>query len=316
MNTDTFDIPFDFDTDHTFGVVALLGAPNVGKSTLLNHILGQKIAIVTPKPQTTRNRISGILTEDDAQIMFLDTPGLHRLRGRMNSFLLRSAKSAAASADVVLAMVDAACFTSSSGAFDKETGPLFDYLQTSDQPVLFAVNKVDLVKDKSLLLPLMEQLANASPDVEIHPISALSGQGVPELKEAVKARLPKGPPMFPEDLASTVPMRFMAAETIREKLFLRLKQEVPYNTAVEIESWEEPKGKGSIKIGAVIYVSKPTHKSIVIGKAGSTLKEIGTQARVELEEMLDNKVFLRLFVKVKEAWTENPNFLSALGLGE
>ncbi|WP_027367065.1 GTPase Era [Desulfocurvibacter africanus] len=304
------------DSNRKFGMVALMGPPNAGKSTFLNHVLGQKVAIVSPKPQTTRNQISGIWTTERGQVVFLDTPGVHQLRGKMNKFLLQSAWQAVAQSNVVLVFLDAAAYAGRLEKFSSESSPLMQGLQKPGLPLIVAVNKVDKVKNKADLLSLMARIAEVWPGAEIFPISALTGDGVPELLEHVLAKLPEGTAMFPEDQISTVPMRFMAAETVREKLFIALRQELPYSTAVEIEQWEEEPERNFTRIGAVIYTSRPSHKAMIIGKQGSLLKQIGQEARLELEEMLEGKVFLELWVKVKEGWTEDPGFLRSIGLGE
>jgi len=299
---------------HKFGVVALMGPPNAGKSTLMNGYLGQKVAIVSPKPQTTRNRISGILTRDDAQVVFLDTPGVHRLRGKLNRFLLESAWQALSGADVAVALLDGAHYAAKPGAMEADVKPLVEPLKGFGGPVIVGINKVDAVKDKARLLPVMENAARFFPGAEIVPLSAVSGDGREQLLSRVLTHLPEGPAMYPEDQVSTAPVRFLAAEIVREKLFLELRQELPYSTAVEIEHWaEEPE---RVVINAVVYVARDTHKSMVIGKGGAMLKKIGSAARVEIEELLEQKVRLELWVKVRQDWTEDPGFLRALGLGE
>lgn len=301
---------------HKFGMVALIGPPNAGKSTLMNQYLGQKVAIVSPRPQTTRNRISGILTNDDAQIVFLDTPGIHQLRGKMNRFLLESAWNALASADVVVVLIDAALYSAKPHLLDKEIKPLVKPVSESGRPVLVAVNKVDRVKDKPAMLPVMQRAAELWPEAEFVPISALRGQGTEELLERILENVPEGAPMFPEDQISTAPVRFMASEIIREKLFYSLRQELPYSTAVEIEAWDETSRKDMVMVNAVIYTSQKNHKGMIIGKQGSNLKKIGTEARKDIAELLDCKVHLELWVKVRSGWTEDPGFLRAMGLGE
>lgn len=303
-------------TDHKFGMVALIGPPNAGKSTLMNQFLGQKVAIVSPRPQTTRNRISGILSTESEQVVFLDTPGIHRLRGKMNRFLLDSAWNALAGCDLVVVMFDAALYASKPHLFDKELAPLIKPVRESGRPVLVAVNKADRLKDKPALLPVLQKAAEQWPEAELFPLSALKGQGTDALLHAIKARIPEGPPMYPDDQVSTVPLRFMAAEAIREKLFYSLQQELPYGTAVEIELWEEDEEAGRVNIGAVIYTSKKNHKGMIIGKQGANLKDVGTRSRMELNEMLGMKVHLELWVKVRSGWTEDPGFLRAMGLGE
>ncbi|BBD09407.1 GTPase Era [Desulfovibrio ferrophilus] len=297
------------------GTVVLLGPPNAGKSTLLNTFLGQKLAIVTPKPQTTRNQITGILTDDDSQIIFLDTPGVHRMRGRMNRFLLQSAWAGVEAADCIVIMADADLYSRKPQLLARELDPIVKGVQRAHQPVYVALNKIDLVRDKAALLPLMQVLGEMWPEAGILPISASKGKGLDELLATVKKHLPEGPPMFPEDQLSTVPLRFMAAETIREKLFMSLKQELPYSTAVEIEQWDEDEN-GLIRIGALIWVARDNHKAMVIGKGGQNLKEIGRASRLELKQLLGGKVHLEMWVKVRRDWTEDSNFLRTIGLGE
>ncbi len=299
-----------------FGFVALLGPPNSGKSTLMNQYLGQKIAIVSPKPQTTRNRISGILTDEDSQVVFLDTPGIHRMRGKMNRFLLDTAWDALSNSDVIVILFDAAFFAAKPHMMEKELEPLVKPINGSGRKIFVAVNKIDKVKDKAMLLPVMEKAQAMWPEAEFFPVSARKGEGIDILLEKVKEALPEGPPMFPEDQVSTVPMRFMASEVIREKLFMSLQQELPYSTAVEIEFWNQDPDKNLVNIGAIIYTSKKNHKGMIIGKGGQNLKKIGIKARTEIEEMLEQKVMLELWVKVKEDWTEDVGFLRSIGLGE
>lgn len=301
---------------HSFGVVVLLGPPNAGKSTLLNAVLGQKVAIVTPKPQTTRNRISGILSDERGQVVFLDTPGVHAFKGRLNQFLNRAAWNSVQGADAVVVMVDAHLYLQKPQFMDKELAPLAKRVAEATQPVFVAVNKVDKLADRSLVLPLMERLAALWPDAELFPVSATKGLGLGELLDSVRAVLPQGPPMFPEDQISTMPLRFMAAEIVREKLFLKLRQELPYSTAVEIEAWEEEPERGFTRINAVVYVARDNHKAMVIGKGGKTLKAIGSEARIELMDLLEGRVHLELWVKVRPDWTEDAVFLRTLGLGE
>lgn len=299
-----------------FGFVALMGPPNAGKSTLMNSYLGQKVAIVSPKPQTTRNRITGILTTDEAQIVFLDTPGVHGLRGVMNKFLLDSAFTSLTSANVAVLIVDAAFLAGKPDKAFKELKPLMDPINQAHRPTFIAANKMDKVKDKRELLPVIQRLSETFPDAEIVPLSAKNDDNTKVLLDKITGSLPVSPPMFPEDQVSTVPMRFMASEIVREKLFYELRQELPYSTAVEIEHWEEETEKNLVHIHAVIYTSRPNHKGIIIGKQGATLKKVGSESRVELEEMLEAKVNLKLWVKVREGWTEDPGFLRSIGLSE
>jgi len=301
---------------HKFGVVAILGPPNAGKSTLLNSLLGEKLAIVTPKPQTTRNRISGILSQPDAQVVFLDTPGVHTYSGRMNNALLKQAWSAAESADMAVVLMDADQYRKKPGSMDKEMKPLLSRMSGSSIPVVAAVNKIDLISDKRELLPVMERVGEFFPGSDIYPVSAATGQGLDELLTRVKSQLPECPPMYPEDQISTIPLRFMVSEIVREKLFMALHDELPYSTAVEIEKWEDVPDKNLLHVGALIYVTKPNHKGMVIGKGGQLLKEIGRQSRKEIAELLDQKIYLELWVKVRDRWTEDMGFLRQLGLEE
>lgn len=299
----------------TCGWVALMGPPNAGKSTLLNHYLGQKVAIVSPRPQTTRNQITGILSDKDAQVIFLDTPGIHQLRGKMNRVLLQSAWQAMESADALGIILDADLYARKPEFLDKDISPLREPVAAEKRPVFVIANKVDLLGDKSRLLPLLQTLHSYWPAAEIFPVSSLTGEGLPALLAAIKKALPEGEAQFPEDQLSTLPLRFMAAEIVREKLFLSLKQEVPYTTAVDIEAWEEDFERGHVTIHAVIYVGRPSHKAMVIGHAGRNIKEVGQSARKEIMELLERKVHLELWVKVKENWIEDAAFLQALGLG-
>ncbi len=301
---------------HKFGTVALIGPPNAGKSTLMNQYLGQKVAIVSPRPQTTRNRISGILTEENSQVVFLDTPGIHQLRGKMNRFLLESAWSALSSSDVVVVLIDAALYSAKPHLLDKEIKPLVKPVAESGRPVLVAVNKIDRIKDKPAMLPLMARLNDLWPKAEFIPVSALRGKGCDELLTRLMDFIPEGEPMFPEDQISTAPVRFMAAEIIREKLFYSLRQELPYSTAVEIEEWDEDSRPDMTIVNAVIYTAQKNHKGMIIGKQGANLKKIGTEARKEIAELLGSKVHLEMWVKVRSGWTEDPGFLRAMGLGE
>lgn len=300
---------------HRFGHAALMGPPNAGKSTLMNHILGQKLAIVSPKPQTTRNAISGIHTTPEAQIVFLDTPGVHRMAGRMNRLLLEAAWGALHQADCVVLILDLALYAKKPQLFDREIRPLSDPVTRVGRPVFLAANKVDQIRPKEKMLPLLLRMGQAFPQAEIFPVSAQTGDGVPELLAAITKTLPEGPARYPEDQLSTASVRFLAAETIREKLFLELEEELPYNTLVEIELWEEPE-TGPVRINACIHVARSSHKGMVIGKGGQMLKKIGSAARQEMEIMLERSVHLELWVKVREDWTEDPAFLREMGLGE
>lgn len=290
------------------GIVALIGLPNAGKSTLLNALVGEKLAIVSPKPQTTRNQISGILSDDGRQIVFLDTPGIHRHKGQMNKALVDGAWNALVGADVIVFVLDAERYVRKPEKLQSEIRPLFARLEQTGLPLLIVLNKVDLLKDKSVLLPLMAELSAKLPFAEICPLSAAQKDGLDDLLTALSLHLPECPPIFPPDQLSTLPVRFMAAEIIREKLFLALEKEVPYYCFVEIETWDEQ--SSPVHIGAVIFVATQSHKAIVIGKGGSRLKEIGQAARKEIVSLLGQKIFLELWVRVNPKWTEDAQILN------
>lgn len=306
-------------TPHRCGWVALVGPSNAGKSTLLNTLLGQKVSIVTSKPQTTRNRIVGILSEDDAQLIFMDTPGLHhsrsQMRGPLGKSMLQAAWQSLAAADCVMLMLDADLYIHKPEFLARDIAALVEALIQDERPLVVIVNKIDLFHDKAKMLPLLETVHHMLPRAEVFPISALHKDGIPDLKALLKKCLPVADSQFPEDQLSTAPMRFLAAEIIREKVFDHLRQEVPYTTAVDIEAWEEDEKRGQTVVHAVIFVGRASHKAMIIGRAGATIKEIGTQARMDIQELLGAKVHLELWVKVKENWTEDPNFLHELSLG-
>lgn len=299
---------------HRCGWVALMGPPNAGKSTLLNAIMGQKVTIVTPRPQTTRNQIVGILTDEASQIIFMDTPGMAQVRGRLSKTMIQAAWQSMAQADMIVMLLDGDLYIRKPEFLERDTAALGKALAQEERPVCIVVNKIDLFSDKSKMLPLLTRLNELWPQAEIFPASALRRQGLEEFRALLRKNLPEGPAQFPEDQLSTAPVRFMASEIIREKLFLHLKQEVPYSVAVDIEHWEEDEERGQALIHATIYVARPTHKAMVIGKAGASIKEIGTQARMEIQELLGGKVHLELWVKVRENWTEDLNFLRNLGM--
>ena len=277
----------------------------MGKSTLLNHVLGQKLSITSRKPQTTRHNILGIKTEANHQIIFVDTPGIHKANKRaMNRYMNRVAIRSLVDVDVVLFVVEALHWTD-------EDQIVFDHLKESSIPVIAVVNKVDRVKDKERLFPFLQQLAAMDRFTSILPISATKGDNLSELEEQICRLLPEGVPFFPEDQITDRSVRFLAAELIREKLMRRLGEELPYALTVEIEQFKEE--AKLLRISAVIWVERDNQKSIVIGKKGSQLKEIGKQAREDMERMFDNKVFLQLWVKVKSGWSDDERALQSLG---
>ena len=289
---------------HRAGFVSILGRPNAGKSTLLNALVGEKIAIVSNKPQTTRTAVQGILTEPDAQLVFLDTPGIHRTDTMLNKRMAEAVRAALEERDVLLFVHDAAV------AFRPEDAEAIQLLKKVETPAIAVLNKVDLLKDKALLLPRIEKLAEQYAFAAYVPVAAAKGVGVAELKREIAARLPEGPAFFPEDQITDQPERFLAAEFIREKVLHHTRQEVPHAVAVAIEKWTN---EGRLtRIAATVYVERDGQKAILIGARGAMLKQIGTEARADIEAMLGRKVFLELFVKVKENWRTDPQFLNEM----
>jgi GTP-binding protein Era len=302
------------DLQYRCGWVALMGPPNAGKSTLLNSILGQKVTIVTPKPQTTRNQIVGIHTDADSQIIFMDTPGLTQVRGRLSKTMIQAVWQSLGQADIIMPVLDAHLYIRHPEFLDRDLAPVAQALASDDRPMIVVVNKVDLFSDKSRMLPLLTRLHEMWPKAEIFPVSALRRDGLVDLVALINKKLPKGAAQFPEDQISTAPMRFMTAEIIREKLFLHLRQEVPYSVAVDVENWEEDEERGQTVIHATIYVARPMHKAMVIGRAGQSIKAIGTEARKDIQTLVGGKVHLELWVKVREHWTEDAAFLRDIGM--
>lgn len=289
-----------------FGIVALVGRPNAGKSTLLNRILGQKVSIVSPKPQTTRNRIVGILNDRRGQIAFLDTPGIHKPLHKLNVRMMDHVRTSLSEADVIALIIDA------SEPFGRGDQFVLDTLKQTENAKRFAIlNKADTLK-KQKLLPMIERTAATGLFEEIVPISATTGDGVDRLVDLFFATLPEGEARYSNEDYTTQPERFFASEIIREKLLRHTGDELPYTTAVSIERWEEEEAKNLIKIYATIVVERESQKSIVIGKGGSMAKIIGTEARQELEATLGTKVFLDLHVGVHERWREDERFLGEL----
>jgi GTPase len=289
------------------GYIAIIGRPNVGKSTLLNQILGEKVAIVSPKPQTTRNRVSGIRTTAASQIIFIDTPGIHQGHSLMNRRLMDTALHTLDDVDGVLWLLDA------HDKIKQEEERIAETLRGVETPVLILLNKMDLVS-KGKLLPLMERCAQLLPDKEIVPVSALKGEGLDIVLNIVEGWLPVGPQYFTEGEHTDQSERFLASEIVREKVFLLTREEIPYGVAVTIDEFTEKEEKNLIVIGATIHTERDSHKGILIGKHGSMLKEIGKQAREELESLLGCRIFLELFVRVDPGWTQNPQALSEMGL--
>ncbi len=289
------------------GFVALLGAPNAGKSTLLNTLVGQKLSIVSPKVQTTRRRVLGIATAERSQIIFVDTPGIFAPKRRLDRAMVAAAWQGAGDADLVVVLVDA-----SSGKVDEDSAGLVARLKEEKRGAILALNKIDLIR-RDRLLALSAKLNEEGVFTDTFMISALTGNGVGDLSKLLAARVPAGPWHFPEDQLTDMPMRLLAAEITREKLFLQLYQELPYSSTVETETWEEFKD-GSVRIAQVIYVERDSQRAIVIGKGGARIRSLGESSRRELEEMLERRVHLKLFVKVREDWTDDPERYREMGL--
>ncbi len=289
------------------GTIAIVGRPNVGKSTLLNQILGEKVAIVSPKPQTTRNRVTGIRTTETSQMIFLDTPGIHQARSLLNRRMVDVALATLHEVDGVLWLLAA---PERIGAEDEKIAQI---LAGVTNPVFVLLNKIDLVS-KGRLLPLIQRCSEMLPGKEIMPISALKGDNLPLLLELIEKGLPEGPKLFPEGEYTDQSERFLASEIIREKIFLLTREEIPYGVAVTIDEFTEKEEKNLIVINATVHTERDSHKGILIGKRGAMLKEIGTKAREELEALLGCKIFLELFIRVDEGWTKDPNALREMGL--
>jgi GTP-binding protein Era len=289
---------------HRSGFVAILGRPNAGKSTLLNTLLGAKLAIVASKPQTTRTSIQGVLTLPDAQIVFVDTPGIHKSNTLLNKRMMDTVRAAASGPDVVLFLVD------SLAPFSQEDTQAIDLVKKTSAPAIAVFTKVDKLEDKPRVLALIDRYRGLHDFADYVPISALKGDGLEILRNEILTRLPEGPALYPPDHLTDQPERFLAAEVLREKILHLTGQEVPHAVAVMIESWEDtPK---LIRIHATIYVERAGQKAILIGAGGAALKRIGTLARQELEKTLERKVFLQTFVKVRPNWRQDPAFLEAV----
>jgi len=279
------------------GLVALIGRPNAGKSTLLNALIGEKVAIVSSRPQTTRNRIVGILSEDRGQVVFFDLPGVHRPRHKMNTRMMRDVRSSLEEADLILHLVDA------TQAWGGGENFLFDLLRDIRPRVLGVLTKIDLIRPRENLLPRIEEYASHDPETPVFPISALRGEGLDELLSEIFENLPEGEALYPDDITSIQSENFFIAEVIREKLLERTRNELPYSTGVIVDALIED--GNLLHIDAVIYVERPSQKGIVIGKKGKMLSSIGTAARKELEKLFGNRIFLRLHVKVHPRWRDD-----------
>lgn len=289
------------------GFVTIIGRPNVGKSTLLNLLTGEKIAIMSDKPQTTRHAIRTIVTEENYQIVFVDTPGMHRPKNKLGEYMMNTALETLGDVDVILYLVEAT---------DKTIGPgdtaIISGLPKSGVPVILAINKVDIV-DKRDILPLIDQYSKAFPFEEILPISATDGRTANIVFPILEKYLPEGEKLYPDDMLTDQPEKVLVQELIREKMLNLLNEEVPHGIGIEVISYKENKEKKLVEIDANIYCEKDSHKGIIIGKEGAMLKKIGTQARMDIEKLLDMKVFLKLWVKVKNDWRNNDFMLKELG---
>jgi GTP-binding protein Era len=289
------------------GYAALIGRPNAGKSTLLNRLVGEKIAAVSNKPQTTRHRIQGIVTREDGQIVFVDTPGVHKPGYQLNRRMMAAVHDAILSVDLLVLMRDASVSTGNGDRF------VLDLIKRSEKPAILVLNKIDKMKDKSTLLPLIEAYSKEYEFAEIVPVSALKGDAIDNLLVQIVKHLPEGEPLFAEDELTDQPMRTLVAEMVREKILATTGEEIPYVTAVVTEVYDESDPK-LLRIFCAIYVERASQKKIIIGKQGSRLKDIGTKARVEFENLAGQKIFLKLFVKVVEDWRNREQTLDELGM--
>jgi GTP-binding protein Era len=295
---------------HRAGHVAVLGRPNVGKSTLVNALVGAKVSIVSPRPQTTRHRLLGIATFPEGQLLLVDTPGIHREQKRaMNRLMNRAARGA-------LEGVDAALLVVRAGQWDDEDTLAYEALSDAGLPVILVVNQVDRITDKTKLLPYLAKVSEGRDFAGVHPVSALKRKGLEALVKSVLEQLPEQPPLYAEDEITDKSQRFLAGELVREQLMRQLGEELPYATTVEIERFvEEPSPKGGVmlRIGAVIWVERDGQKTIVIGKGGERLREIGTKSRLQMERLFGSKVFLETWVRVREGWSDDEAALRAFG---
>ncbi len=298
----------DTPTSTRFGFAALIGAPNAGKSTLVNQLVGAKISIVSHKVQTTRARIRAIMVQDNAQVVLVDTPGIFAPRRKLDEEMVKSAWAGSAEADATALLVDAR------RGLDEQTEAIIRQLEANKTKALLIINKTDLVK-RDLLLPLSRQLNERYAFTDTFMVSALTGSGIEKLRDKLCSLMPEGPWHYPGDQSADVNLRFLAAEITREKIYERLHEELPYASTVETEVWEERKD-GSVKITQAIFVERDGQKAIVLGKGGQTVKTLGQLARADMEKQFDRRVHLFLFVKVRENWSQDPERLRLMGLLE
>lgn len=295
--------------DFRSGLVALIGRPNAGKSTLLNRTVGERIAAVSNKPQTTRHRIKGIVTRDDGQIVFVDTPGVHKPGHLLNRRMMTAVHDAILSVDLLVLMRDASVSTGNGDKF------VLELVKQAAKPAILVLNKIDKIKDKATLLPLIETYSREYEFAEIMPISALKGDAIDDLLTLILKHLPAGEPLFSDDEMTDQPMRSIVAEMVREKILQSTGEEIPYVTAVVTEVFDES-DLALTNIYCAIYVERPSQKKIIIGKQGSRIKDVGTKARIDIEKLIGKKVFLKLFVKVVEDWRNRERDLDELGIRE
>lgn len=288
------------------GFVTIIGRPNVGKSTLLNRILGEKIAITSSKPQTTRNRIVGVHNFEDGQVSFIDTPGIHKAKGKLNKFMVEQALGACSNIDLILFLIEA---KNSLGPGDEF---ILNILEKSEVPVYLVINKIDQVSPESLLSKI-QQYSERFNFQEVIPLSAKTGNGVPQMLKVVEGNMPEGPQYYPEDVLTDQPERFVVAELVREKIMRRTSDEIPYGVAVQVEQFTEKSDKNLVIIQAVIHVERDSHKRIIVGKGGQMVKAIGQEARKDIERLLGTRVFLELFVRVDKDWSQSERMLRELG---
>jgi len=312
---------------HRSGFVAILGRPNVGKSTLLNRVTGQKLAIVSPKPQTTRNRILGIVNRPGYQMAFLDTPGVHKAKGELNRMMVNAALSAISDVDVVLFVIEAAVRPDGKVDVGEGNQLILQRLKQTGKPTVLAINKIDAVPQKHMILPIIEAYRTQYPFAEIFPVCALKGEGLDELEQALVQFLPEGPELFPAEMVTDLAERFMVSELIREQILGFCREEIPYSTAVVIDHFDETereperpvaRGKlgGLVRIDATIFVERDSQKAIVIGKGGQMLKQIGAASRGQVEKFLGAHVYLSLLVKVEKRWSDRTDALRRMGYGQ
>ena len=291
------------------GFIGIIGRPNVGKSTILNKIMGEKIAITSHKPQTTRNRITGIKNIENGQLIFIDTPGIHRATTPLNKFMVNAATDTFRNADIILLVVEAA------EGVHNDDHLIIESLRNIRLPVILLINKIDLVRKKNIL-PVTDQFQQLFSFSEIIPISALTGDGLGTVIEQIWNLLPEGPRYFPDDMMTDRTERFIAAEIIREKIIMLTHQEIPYTTAVVVDSFKEDEDKNLLVIKATINVTKDSQKGIVIGKGGSMLREIGKRARQDMEKFFATRIYLELFVRVRKDWTHDARLLKEFGYAD